>query len=435
MANPIQRRSFIQQSMGLIGAFSTNSLFSESIAPEIAAVSQRVSLLSPQEVARDEDFWRVVQQGYSASFSNILILNNGGVSPPPIVVQQAVENYHRLADQGPSYYMWRILDQGREPLRQKLAALAGADPEEIAINRNATEALNTVIFGMELQRGDEVIGCHLDYPNMVHAWRQRVQREGIVYKQLAFDFPIEDDNVIVDAYRKAITPRTKVIHVTHVINWIGQIMPAKKICQMAREQGIEVIVDGAHSFGLLDFNIPDLECDYFGTSLHKFLSAPVGTGMMWMKREHIGKIWPLVCDGDPKRTDIRKFETLGTRSFPLEQGIGEAINFHNGIGAKRKEERIRYLKDYWAKEALSHIPRVKLSTSLLPEYSCGICGVSLDGMDAVELDAALFNRYKIHTTPMMSDYVNCVRVTPHVYTSLRDLDRLLEALHAISKSA
>ncbi|SEL54709.1 aminotransferase class V-fold PLP-dependent enzyme [Parapedobacter koreensis] len=428
------RREFLRGATLLASAFSSSNLFATSMGNELATYHKGHGAKPALDVARDEDYWSFVRQGYSASFSNILILNNGGVSPPPIVVQEAVENYHRLADQGPSYYMWRILDQGREPLRQKLAGLAGANAEEIAINRNATEALNTIIFGMELQRGDEVIGCHLDYPNMVHAWTQRSQREGIVYKQLAFDFPAEDDEAIVSAYREAITPRTKVIHVTHVINWVGQIMPVKKICQMAHERGIEVIVDGAHSFGLLDFKIPDLECDYFGTSLHKFLSAPVGTGMMWMKREHIGKIWPLVCDGEPKRSDIRKFETLGTRSFPLEQGIGEAINFHEGIGPKRKEERVRYLKDYWAKEALEHIPRVRLHTSLLAAYSCGICGVSMDGMDAPELDAALFTRYKIHTTAMVNDYVNCVRITPHVYTSLKDLDRLLEALHTIARS-
>lgn len=388
---------------------------------------------SAKAVATDEDYWSFIQQGYRASSSNILILNNGGVSPPPRVVEEAVDTYNKLSNQGPSYYMWRILDQGREPLRQRLARLGGVDTEEVAINRNATEALNTVIFGMDLQRGDEVIGCYLDYPNMMHAWHQRAQRDGVVYKQLAFQFPIEDDDTIVAAYREAITPRTKVIHVTHVINWVGQIMPVKKICQMAHEHGIEVIVDGAHSFGLLDFNIPELECDYFGTSLHKFLSAPVGTGMLWMKRKHIGKIWPLTCDAEPRREDIRKFETLGTRSFPIEQGIGEAINFHEGIGSKRKEERVRYLKDYWAKEAVTNIPRIRLSTSLLPAYSCGICGVSMEGMEAQALDDALFSRYKIHTTTMVTDHVNCVRITPHVYTSLKDLDRLLDALYTISK--
>ncbi|WP_028297725.1 aminotransferase class V-fold PLP-dependent enzyme [Olivibacter sitiensis] len=427
------RRTFLRSTALLAGAFSSNNLFSKEMLPELTRVNHAKEGLSPQVMAKDEDYWSVIQQGYSASYSNILILNNGGVSPSPIVVQKAVETYNKLSDQGPSYYMWRILDQGREPLRQRLAKLAGADTEEIAINRNATEALNTVIFGIDLQRGDEVIGCYLDYPNMMQAWKQRAMRDGIIYKQLSFDFPVEDDELIVNAYKNAITPKTKIIHVTHVINWVGQIMPVKKICQMAHEHGIQVIVDGAHSFGLLDFKISELGCDYFGTSLHKFLSAPIGTGMMWMKKEHIPNIWPIFSDADPKRNDIRKFETLGTRSFPIEQGIGEAINFHEGIGGKRKEERIRYLKDYWAKEALS-IPRVRLSTSLLPAYSCGICGVSMEGMTAPELDSALFNKYKIHTTAMVNEHVSCVRITPHVYTSLRDLDRLLEALNSISKT-
>jgi len=272
----------------------------------------------------------VVQQGYTAS-PNIINLNNGGVSPSPRIVQEAVERFNKLSNEGPSYFMWRILDQGREPLRYKLAQLAGADPEEVAINRNATEALNTIIFGLNLKAGDEIIGTKQDYPNMINAWKQRSSRDGIVYNQLNFKFPIEDEDVIVAAFEKAITPKTKIIHITHVINWIGQIMPVQKLCAMAKKHGIETIVDGAHSFGLLDFKVPELGCDYFGTSLHKFLSAPIGSGMLWIKKKNITKIWPLVCNDQPNSGDIRKFETLGTRSFPIEQGIGEAINFHTAI--------------------------------------------------------------------------------------------------------
>lgn len=427
------RRVFLHSAALFAGAFSSSSLFSKEVAPSWKGVDRKLGNMSPEAAAREEDYWSVVQQGYSASQSNILILNNGGVSPTPLVVLNALETYNQMAALGPSYYMWRILDQGREPLRQRLARLAGTNPEEIAINRNTTEALSTVIFGMNLNPGDEVVGCTLDYPNMMNAWKQRAVRDGIVYKQVSFDFPIEDDDLIVNTYKNAITPKTKVIHVTHVINWVGQIMPVKKICRMAHEHGVQVIVDGAHSFGLLDFKIPDLECDYFGTSLHKFLSAPIGTGMMWMKKEHIPHIWPIFGDPEPERDDIRKFETLGTRSFPIEQGIGEAINFHEGIGSKRKEERVRYLKDYWARQALS-IPGISLSTSLLPAYSCGICGVNLAGMSAVQLENALFSKYKIHTTAMVNEQVSCVRITPHVYTSLRDLDRLLDALDEISKT-
>jgi selenocysteine lyase/cysteine desulfurase len=425
------RRKFIQQITATAGAFSVGSIFNELFAKDFDKANDAVKYLSAEQIAGDEDYWMTIQQAYTVN-PNIINLNNGGVSPSPRVVQEAVERYNKLSNEGPSYFMWRILDQGREPLRNKLAELAGCNAEEIAINRNATESLNTVIYGLDLKAGDEVIGTKYDYPNMINAWKQRAAREGIVYTQLDFNFPIEDDDVVVKAYEKAITPKTKIIHVTHIINWVGQIMPVKKIAQMAHAHGLEVICDGAHTFALLDYKIPDLECDYFGTSLHKFLSAPIGSGMMWIKKDKIEKIWPLVCNDKPHGADIRKFETLGTRSFPIEQGIGEAINFQNAIGNKRKEERIRYLKNYWA-EKVKDVPGVKIHTSFKPEYSCAICGVSINNMKPEELDGELFNRYKIHTVGINWENVHCVRVTPHVYTTTKDLDVLVNAITTLAK--
>ena len=425
-----QRRTFLKQAATLAGAFSAASLFNQLHAEEWRRASKKIDHLDAGQVAMDEDYWSVIQDAYTVN-PNMINLNNGGVSPSPLVVQQAVARFNDLSNEGPSYFMWRILDQGREPLREKLAMLAGALPDEVAINRNSTEALNTVIYGLDLKNGDEVIGTKQDYPNMIQAWRQRALREGIVYKQLNFDFPIEDDAQIVKVYEDAITPKTKIIHVTHMINWVGQIMPVRKISDMAHAKGIEVVCDGAHSFGLLDFKVPDLGCDYFGTSLHKFLSAPIGSGMLWIKKEKIAKIWPLLCNGEPHSSDIRKFETLGTRSFPIEQGIGEAINFHEAIGSKRKEERIRYLKNYWASK-VKEIPKVKLHTSLKAPYSCAICGVSIDGMTPGELDGALFNQYKIHTVGIVWENISCVRITPHVYTKIADLDKLVRAIEVIA---
>lgn len=424
------RRTFVKQLTALAGAYSAGSLFNLAHAADFEAAAKRVAHLTDVQIATDEDYWATIQQAYTVN-SNIIILNNGGVSPAPLVVQQALARYNDLANQGPSYYMNRVLDMGREPLREKLALLAGALPDEIAINRNTTEALNTVIYGLDLKAGDEVIGTKQDYPNMIQAYRQRAMREGIVYKQISFDFPIENDEQIVKVFADAITPKTKLIHVTHIINWVGQILPVPKICRMAHSRGIEVIVDGAHSFGLLDFKIPDLECDYFGTSLHKFLSAPVGSGMLWIKKEKIAKVWPLLCNDKPHSADIRKFETLGTRSFPIEQAIGEAVNFHNAIGSRRKQERIHYLKNYWASRA-AKIPKVKIHTSLNPQYSCAICGVTVDGMTPAELDSALFTRYKIHTVGIVWENISCVRVTPHVYTKIADMDKLVMALTQIA---
>lgn len=427
------RRIFIKQAAALTGAFSATSLFNLAHAEEWKSAEKKIAHLSPLQAAEDEDYWSVIQRSFSVN-SNIINLNNGGVSPSPIVVQQAVERYNQLSNEGPSYFMWRILDMGREPLREKLALLAGVSPDELAVNRNATEALNTIILGLPLQKGDEVIGTKQDYPHMMGAYKQRALRDGIIYKQLDFEFPIENDEQIVKAYEDAITPNTKLIHVTHIINWVGQIMPVRKIADMAHAKGIEVIVDGAHTFGLLDYKIPDLHCDYWGTSLHKFLSAPIGSGMMWIKKDKISKVWPLLSDDNPHSTDIRKFENLGTRSFPIEQGIGEAVNFQLGMGSKRKEERIRYLKNYWASK-VQHVPKVKLHTSLKSEYSCAICGVSIDGMTPGELDSALFNQYKIHAVGISYERIQCVRVTPHVYTTLPDLDKMARAITELASKS
>jgi selenocysteine lyase/cysteine desulfurase len=413
------------------GAFSAQSIFNNLFAADVNHAAQLLNPNDPTADAYNEDYWSVIQQAYTVD-TNIINLNNGGVSPAPRVVQEALKRYNDMANEAPSYYMWRIMDIGREPLRQKLANLAGCDADEIAINRNATEALNTVIFGLPLQKGDEVIGTLQDYPNMIQAWRQRQMREGLVYKQISFDFPIENDEQIVKAFSDAITPKTKLLHLTHIINWVGQILPVRKIADMAHAKGIEVLVDGAHSFGLLDFKIPDLHCDYFGTSLHKFLSAPIGSGLLWIKKEYIEKVWPLLCNDKPLSSDIRKFEALGTRSFCIEQAIGEAINFHEAIGSRRKQERIHFLKNYWASK-VQQIPKVRMHTSLNPAYSCAIAGVSIDGLEPLEFANKLFDEYKIHTVGIDWENIHCVRITPHVYTRLNDLDKLVMAMAKIAK--
>lgn len=426
------RRNFLSKSslMGF-GAFSAQSIFNNLFAADVNHAAQLLNPNDPTADAYNEDYWSVIQQAYTVD-TNIINLNNGGVSPAPRVVQEALKRYNDMANEAPSYYMWRIMDIGREPLRQKLANLAGCDADEIAINRNATEALNTVIFGLPLQKGDEVIGTLQDYPNMIQAWRQRQMREGLVYKQISFDFPIENDEQILKAFSDAITPKTKLLHLTHIINWVGQILPVRKIADMAHAKGIEVLVDGAHSFGLLDFKIPDLHCDYFGTSLHKFLSAPIGSGLLWIKKEYIEKVWPLLCNDKPLSSDIRKFETLGTRSFCIEQAIGEAINFHEAIGSRRKQERIHFLKNYWASK-VQQIPKVRMHTSLNPAYSCAIAGVSIDGLEPLEFANKLFDEYKIHTVGIDWENIHCVRITPHVYTRLNDLDKLVMAMAKIAK--
>lgn len=378
---------------------------------------------------RDEGFWHLVKQSYTVS-PTIMNLNNGGVSPQPRVVQEAVERYNRLSNEAPSYYMWRILDMGREPLREKLADLAGCSPEEIAINRNSSEALETIIFGLRLKAGEEVVLTRQDYPNMINAWKQREKRDGIKLVWLDFDFPIEDKDEITKRFEAAFTDRTKVVHITHMINWMGQILPAREIADAAKQRGIDVLVDAAHSFAHFDFKIPDLNCDYFGTSLHKWLCAPFGSGMLYVKKEKIKNLYPLFGANDPEADDIRKFESLGTRSFAIEQAIGQAIDFHLMIGAERKEQRLHYLKNYWAEQVAS-ISGVEVGTSLNPQFACAIALLKIEGLTQEEVYTRLFRDYKIHTVAINWENIHGVRITPNVYTLTSDLDRLVEAVEEI----
>ncbi|MEA5138771.1 aminotransferase class V-fold PLP-dependent enzyme [Arcicella rigui] len=425
------RRNFISQVTALAGT-SLLPTFKGLSSNDLHSIQQFSPSKSAQMMATDEDFWYQIQQAYTVS-PQIINLNNGGVSPSPTVVQNAVERYNKFANEAPSYFMWRILDQGREPLRENLAKFSGVSSEEIAINRNATEALDTVILGLPLTRGDEIVLCKYDYPNMLHAWRQRELREGIKINYVEIDLPLENNDLIVQKYVEQMTPKTKVVHITHIVNWNGQIMPVKRIADEAHKRGIEVLIDGAHSFAHLMYKIPELGGDYFGTSLHKWLSAPIGSGMLWVKKEKISKIFPLIPNDKPNSDNIRKFENLGTRPFMIEQAIGQALNFQLAIGNARKEARLQFLKTYWTKEA-SKITKVKLNTPLKPEYSGALSHFSIEGMEAGKIESELFAKYKIHTTPVKWEKLDGVRVTPHVYTTLQDLDRLLEAINYLSKA-
>lgn len=426
------RRSFFQKSLGMAGALTLGPFVQKALAEDVSDALLSLNTLSPELAASDEELWARMAQAYTVSPA-IMNLNNGGVSPQPKVVQDAVDRYYHYSNEAPSYYMWRILDQGREPLRKKLADLAGTSAEEVAINRNTTEALATVTWGLTLSKGDEIIMTKQDYPNMIQAWKQKEMRDGIKIKWLSFTLPIENDEQVVKEFINATTPKTKIWHITHMINWTGQIIPVKKLCEEARKRNIISIVDGAHTFAHMDYKISDFNPDYFGTSLHKWLSAPFGTGMLYVKKENIAGLWPLFPNDKPQIADIRKFETLGTRSFAPEQAIGQAIDFQNAIGTKRKEERLRYLKNYWCEKVVAN-SRVKLNISLKPEYSCALGSFSIDGMEPETVASKLFSEFQIHTVAIKWENISGVRVTPHVYTTTRDLDRFVEAVLKIASS-
>ncbi|HMX40535.1 MAG TPA: aminotransferase class V-fold PLP-dependent enzyme, partial [Saprospiraceae bacterium] len=310
-------------------------------------------------------------------------------------------------------------------------ALAGVSSGEIAINRNATEALNTIVFGLPLKAGDEVVLSKYDYPNMINAWKQRELRDGIKLVWVDLRLPSEDEDYMVSAFTDKFSPKTRLVHITHIINWCGQILPARRIADAAHAQGAEVLVDGAHSFALLDYKIPELGCDYWGTSLHKFLCAPYGNGLMWVKKEKISQIWPLLSNDKPLGDDIRKFESLGTRSFPVEMSIGYSLDLHNLIGSRRKQERLHFLKNYWM-ERVREVPGIQFFTSLDPRWGCAIGTFGIAGKKPADIAGQLFEKHKIHTVAITWEAVDGVRVTPNVYTTTEELDKLVRAIKAMA---
>ena len=429
MATPT-RRDFFKKT-GLLSA--AGLLTGVHPVAALDPLFKKMQGLSDEELVSDEDFWYQVQQSFTVSPS-LINLNTGGVSPAPRTVQEAMKRYYDYSNETPTYYMWRILDQGREPLRQQLARLAGCAADEIAINRNSSEGLETVIFGMTLSSGDEVVASRQDYPNMINAWNQRVIRNGIKMVWVNLELPSEDEDYLVGQYVNAFTPNTKVVHLTHVINWNGQVLPIRKIAREAHRRGIEVIVDGAHSFAHLDFKIPDLEADYFATSLHKWLYAPIGSGMLYVRKEKIASIFPLFANDSPKSDDIRKFEALGTRPFFIEQAIGKAIEFNEMLGIGRKQKRLHYLKNYWM-ERVRSLPGVRLHTSMDPKWACAIGNMSVEGKTPGELDRFLLDKYKVHTVAIQWENINGIRVTPNVYTTTRQLDQFIEGVTAFTNPA
>jgi len=386
---------------------------------------------SPAEIARDEDAWAEVQRAYTVDRS-IVNLNNGGVCPAPRAVQDALRRYQEHAHEAPAYVMWRLQDPAKETVRAGLASLFGRGPEEIAITRNASEALENVQLGLTLARGDEVITTDQDYPRMLTTWRQRERRDGIVLKQVELPVPVEDDAAVVAAFEAAITPRTKVIHLCHVINLTGQILPVKRVVALARPRGIEVVVDGAHAFGHLDFRHDAVDCDFYGTALHKFLSAPHGTGMLFVRRERIRDVWPLMAAGPELDDDVRKFEEIGTHSVGVRLAIAEAIAFHQAIGPARKEARLRYLRDRWARR-VEGIGNARLWTSLAEGRSTGVALVEIEGVSSADLQEHLWTKHRIYTIAIQHARFRGVRISPHVCTTVHEVDRFGDVLERVAR--
>jgi isopenicillin-N epimerase len=420
----LSRRNFLN---GLGTSAASVASFNEKGFARAFDAARFVNGRTPEEVAKDEDYWFEIQQAFSVDRS-FIYLNSGGVAPSPRVVQDAMRRYLDYMNQGPAYTMWRILEPQKETVRKRLAQVFGCDPEEIAITRNASESLETVQLGINLKRGDEVLTTEQDYPRMLQTWRQRERREGITIKKVNYTPPVSSPDVLVEMFERAITSKTKLIHFCHITNTTGQIYPVKRIVQMARARGIETIVDGAHAFAQFPFKHADLDCDFYGTSLHKWLTAPIGTGFLFVRKNRIKDVWPLQPADEALDGNIRKFEQIGTHPEANFLAIGEALNFYEGIGPERKAARLRFLFQRWAKRLEAH-KGVRILTSYDPQQSCGLATFGIDGFDLNKLIGHLFTEHRIIVTGFVNFAgINGIRVTPNVFTTLREIDAFAEAV-------
>ncbi|HXV64524.1 MAG TPA: aminotransferase class V-fold PLP-dependent enzyme [Vicinamibacteria bacterium] len=427
----MERRRFLQTLGAGLGAAGVTTIFDPGETARVEAATGRVASLVPEEVARDESYWRDVQQAFSISRS-LIDLNNGYTCPSPRVVTESLIDYIWQQEEAPSYVLRSLLPPRRETVRNGLARLFGCDPEEIALVRNTSEAMEILLLGIDLKSGDEVVTTTQDYGRMRTTLDQRQRREGIEIKYITIPTPARTMNEIVENFRGAITARTKMILMSHQINLTGQILPVKEVCDIAREHGIEVMVDGAHSFAQFAFKREELGCDYFGTSLHKWLLAPKGTGMLFVRRDKIEKIWPLMAAPESMNADIRKFEEIGTHSLAPYLATGEALAFHNAIGSDRKEARLRYLKDYWAKR-LMELPNVRLHTSLDPQMSCAIGNVEITNVAPDDLVDYFWDRHHIIVTAINHDEYRGLRITPNLYTTMDELDYFCEVFEQVAR--
>jgi len=385
---------------------------------------------SADDVVADETFWLQVQQAFTVD-RTLINLNNGGVSPAPELVQAAMKRHQDYSNLAPTYTMWQILEPQREGTRQRMARQWGVSPEEIAFTRNASESLQILQFGFDLQPGDEVLTTTQDYGRMITTFKQRERREGIVLKQIQIPTPAEDPAEVVRLFEEAITPKTRMILACHMINLTGQILPVTELTAMARRHGIPLVIDGAHAMAHFDFDLGELDVDTYTTSLHKWLFAPHGTGLLYVRRDMIPDVWPLMAAPEARDDNIRKFEEIGTHPEAPYLCIGEALSFHQGLGPARKAARLVYLRDYWAEPLLQH-DNIRLHTSQKPGFACGIANVEILGQEPNDVRDYLWDQHRIITVSINHAEFRGLRISPSVYTTLPELDRFIDIMSDVA---
>jgi len=421
------RRTFLGGLAAVAGA--RHVMFRQDAVARSVQAGQDAQGDAAVDLACNEDYWSQIQRCFDTD-RTLINLNNGGVCPAPAHVLEQMVRDLRFCNESPAHHMWEILEPRIETVRRALAEQFGCDPAELAVTRNASEGMETLILGIDLKRGDEVIVTDQNYPRMLTTWDQRARREGIVVKTISFPVPLPSPSRFVDQVRQAITPKTRVIEFPHITNLTGQILPVRDVVELAHQHGIAVFVDGAHSFAQFPLARDQLACDFFATSLHKWLLAPVGTGFLYVRNSRIRSIWPLLAAPASMNEDIRKYEEIGTHPAANHNAITAALVFHQSIGDRRKAARLRYLRNRWAKPLKQASDRVKIWTSLDDdEAACGIALVQVEGIDPAKLSKHLLANHRIVTIAINHSQFSGIRVTPNVYTTLKEVDFFTQVMH------
>ncbi len=419
----MEKRSFLK---GLALAGLSVPVSANALDKWIALAEKR----TPTDLASDEDFWAGIRGGYNLKPDYINLENGYYNILPNELLESYIQHIREVNYQG-SYYMRTVQYDNKKAMSAKLSALVGCAPEELILTRNTTESLDMIISGFHWNAGDEAVMAEQDYGSMLEMFKQVGRRYKVVNTVISIPNHPASDEEIVKLYEDAITDKTKLLMVCHMINITGQIMPVRKICDMAHSKGVQVMVDGAHALAHIQFNIPDLHCDYYGASLHKWLSVPLGVGMLYVKKEHIKNIWPLLAEGE--RDDISRLNHTGTLPVHSDLAVGDAIAYYQKIGAERKESRLRYLQQYWTLKVRT-VPGVEVNTPELPKRSCAIANVGIKGMKPAIMAETLLKKYRIYTVAIDGANVHGCRITPNLFTTLEELDVLVRALKEMSRA-
>ena len=417
----MDKRRFIKS----LGALSFSPLVFANELTDFKPISKTLQFIN-----NEDKLWKTVRSHYTLK-EEYINLESGyyNIIPNPIL-EHFINHVKHVNIEG-SFYMRKDLNKNKDRVTSELANLVGSSPDQIAITRNATESLDLVISGFPWKKGDEAIYAKQDYGTMKEMFEQISNRYGVVNKVISVPNHPKNDEEIVSLYESQITSNTKLIMVCHMINITGQILPIKKICEMAHNYGVEVMVDGAHCVGHFDFSIDDFDCDYYGSSLHKWLATPLGAGLLYVNKNKTHKIWPLLANGNNNKSDIKRLNHIGTHPVHTDLAISNSIDYLKWIGMERKEKRMRFLQRYWS-DKLRNVKNVIVNTPLDIDRSCGIGNVGLTNMSPSKMEDLLFQKYKIFTVAI--DYANVkgCRISPNIFTTTKELDSFVEAVKELS---